>query len=131
MSPARVLVVDDEDMILFLIDLLLKDQGYEVLLARGALEALDHVRTDPFIHLVLSDNNMPQMSGIQLLCEVGRLSPNTAGVLMTGGVPNSAEMPENLPLLKKPFTPQDLISIIRATLPLEPKLAPNPPTQLI
>ena len=67
---------------------LLIRRGYHVLSASGPRQALEIVRTQTPIQLVLSDIEMPEMRGTELICEVARLSPQTAGLLMTAGNTN-------------------------------------------
>jgi CheY-like chemotaxis protein len=65
--------------------------------------------------LVLPDIVMPEMRGTQLVREIVRLAPQTVGVLMTGYV--SGNVPDNVALLRKSFTSQELIRSIEAALP--------------
>jgi DNA-binding NtrC family response regulator len=83
-AAARVLVVDDDAMMLASVSKMLSRQGYDVLPASGPRQALEIVRTTPPIQLILSDIAMPEMRGTQLISEVFRLSPQTAGLLITG-----------------------------------------------
>jgi CheY-like chemotaxis protein len=61
-SPARVLVVDDDDGLRAVIEAALLDEGYEVLVARDGLEALARIEQRP-PRLVLLDWMMPRMDG--------------------------------------------------------------------
>jgi len=115
MATARVLVVDDDSTMLEVVSRMLTRAGYEVLPANGARQALEIVNNPPGVDLVVSDLKMPDMQGTQLVREVARISPQTAGLLMTGAV-NLADVPDDVPLLKKPFAMSDLISAVQATL---------------
>jgi DNA-binding NtrC family response regulator len=95
---------------------MLKREGYEVLSVERPRYALEIVATTSPVDLVVSDIVMPEMQGTQLVREVARLSPHTASVLMTGGVVNSAGLPIGVPVLKKPFTRQDLLSAVQEAL---------------
>lgn len=112
MTAARVMVVDDEPVVLEVCAKMLQRKGYDVLRADNPLRALEIVRCDPAIEVVVSDVVMPQMRGPDLVHEVGRLSPSTACVLMTGGVVDSAELPPDVPLLRKPLSQRDLIAAV-------------------
>jgi DNA-binding NtrC family response regulator len=94
---------------------MLKREGYEVLSAERPRYALEIVATTSPVDLVVSDIVMPEMQGTQLVREVARLSPQIASVLMTGGV-ISADLPIGVPVLKKPFTRQDLLSAVQEAL---------------
>ena len=63
---ARILVVDDERSIRELLEIVLKKEGFAVTVAQNAIEGLDRTKTIEF-DLVVSDINMPDMSGIDLL----------------------------------------------------------------
>lgn len=78
----RILIVDDEREITeILADLLSED--YECLKAGSAEEALDYLRDGQF-HLVISDITMPGMSGLEMIPDVKRLSPDTVVVMISG-----------------------------------------------
>ena len=83
-GPKRtLLLVDDEARILSALRRCLRREGYEILLADSvarALQLLDERRVD----LVLSDQKMPGMSGVDLLREVRRIQPDAARLLITG-----------------------------------------------
>ncbi|HKQ32475.1 MAG TPA: response regulator, partial [Thermodesulfobacteriota bacterium] len=79
----RVLVVDDEQLILKIISDILTKEGYEVVVANSCEKATEHLRTSHF-NVVLSDIKMPVKSGIDLLGEIKRKDPNIPVILMTG-----------------------------------------------
>ena len=95
---------------------MLSRQGYEVLPAFRSRQALEIVRTPPPVQLILSDVAMPEMPGTQLIVEVLRLSPQTAGLLMTGDVVNPPDVPEGVAVIKKPFSTVELILAVHSTL---------------
>ena len=66
---AKILIVDDERSIRELLEIVLKKEGFEVTSAPSAEEGLAQVKTTEF-DLIVSDINMPDMSGIDLLREV-------------------------------------------------------------
>ena len=114
-AAARVLVVDDNALILASVSQMLSRQGYEVLPASGPRQALEIIRTPPPVQLILSDVAMPEMRGTQLIAEVFRLSPQTAGLLMTGEV-QPPDVPEGVTVLRKPFSTAQLILAVQSTL---------------
>lgn len=79
----EILFVDDEEYILEIASQIFMESGIEILTARNAAEALDVVRTHE-IAVLVSDNHMPGMRGIDLLSRVKALSPETVKILMTG-----------------------------------------------
>lgn len=82
-TPSIVLAVDDELQILNSIERLLKrDEGISMLKTQSPIEALEIIRSKE-ISLIISDNMMPEMKGIELLSKVRVESPETVRVLMT------------------------------------------------
>jgi DNA-binding NtrC family response regulator len=81
-DPLRILFVDDEERIVSLLRTIFR-QSYEVHTATSADEALQIVGKT-HIHVIVSDQRMPGMLGIELLSRVRQLSPNTMRVLLTG-----------------------------------------------
>jgi putative nucleotidyltransferase with HDIG domain len=78
-----VLLVDDEANILNALTRLFLDRDVRVLRAGTGEEALGIVRREP-VAVVVSDNLMPGMRGVELLSRVRDLSPDTVRVLLTG-----------------------------------------------
>ena len=81
-----ILVVDDEEVILNVLRRLLRKQGFQtVVTALNGSQALRFIQaSDKTFFLVISDQNMPGMSGSELLEKVVTLSPDTRRILMTG-----------------------------------------------
>jgi two-component system NtrC family response regulator len=80
-SPS-ILVVDDDPNSLFGVCQILKDEGYQVLPAESAKEALKKLKIDS-INMVITDEKMPDMSGMALLSEVKKIDPEIPVILMT------------------------------------------------
>ncbi len=81
-SPA-VLVVDDEARILSALRRSLRREGYEILTAETGEEAL-RVLDERSVELILSDQKMPGMSGLQFLAKAARRCPEAVRMLITG-----------------------------------------------
>lgn len=77
-----VLCVDDEERILRSLRMLFRGR-FEVLATTSGREALAWVRARR-VHVVVSDQRMPETSGVEVLREVARLSPTTMRILLTG-----------------------------------------------
>ena len=77
-----LLVLDDEIPILNAIRRLLRDD-YEVLTTTSVDEAFQHLETRP-VHLVMSDQRMPEMSGVEFLTFVKECYPDCVRILFTG-----------------------------------------------
>jgi signal transduction histidine kinase len=76
-----LLVIDDEpDLVQSVQDLLRRD--YKVLTATRASEGLEVIEREQ-VHIVMSDQRMPEMTGVELLCTVKKTHPETVRLLFT------------------------------------------------
>ncbi len=82
-SRPKLLVVDDELQVIKSLKRLLRGQDYEILWATGGAEALEIVRSHD-IGVVISDQMMPGMDGVTFLEKLGRISPDTVKLMLTG-----------------------------------------------
>ncbi|MDE0033422.1 MAG: sigma-54 dependent transcriptional regulator [Deltaproteobacteria bacterium] len=78
----HVMVVDDERTQLEFVGGFLRKAGFEVVLMENAAQALERFREGPF-DLVLTDQRMPEMSGLDLLKSCRAVDPEVAVVIMT------------------------------------------------
>lgn len=77
-----ILVVDDEPAQLELLSGFLKKQGFETVLAQSATKALEIFRHEPF-DLIVTDQKMPDMSGLDLLKAVRAINPEASVIVIT------------------------------------------------
>ena len=77
-----VLVVDDEPNSLFGICQVLTDEGFQTIPARSGKEALEKIKTDS-VNLIITDEKMPDMSGMDLLLEVKKIYQHIPVILIT------------------------------------------------
>jgi DNA-binding NtrC family response regulator len=77
-----LLIVDDEEIIRESLSFVLKKEGYRVQEAANGRKALDLIREESF-DIVLTDLEMPEMKGIELLENITQLSPETLVVIIT------------------------------------------------
>ncbi len=61
----RILIIEDEPSISEILKEFLEDEGFVVFLAGHGIEALDLIKENGFPDLILSDNNMPIMNGLE------------------------------------------------------------------
>ncbi len=113
---ATLLFVDDDVLISLSTVSLLEDLGHVVVKAGSATEALDVLRTDRVIDLMITDYAMPGMHGMQLAEEARALRPELPILLATGyaDVPTSSKL--ELPRLSKPYQQRQLAEQISALL---------------
>ena len=110
--PLRILVVDDEPIVLGLMRRTLTDAGHGVLSATNGLEALELAATAvPRVDAVVTDVQMPQMGGEALAAALRQADPNLPVLFVSGFNGGSAP---TLPgsFLAKPFTPDQLVSAV-------------------
>jgi response regulator RpfG family c-di-GMP phosphodiesterase len=114
-----LLMVDDEVRILTALCRTLRREGYELLMARTAIEAI-RLLDERSVDIILSDHKMPGMSGLALLAEAARRCPGAARLLITGWT--EAVPPEDLKaldvraLIPKPWEDAKLKQVLRDVL---------------
>lgn len=112
-----ILVADDDDEIRRYVTSLLEREGYVVWVASHGRQALGMIRTaNGEVDLILTDVEMPELSGLDLQREAQQLRPPVPVVLMTGAVESLGDQLDGRPVLPKPFLPQTLISLVRSLL---------------
>ncbi len=115
----RILIVDDEPLVLEFLSDVLTREGFTVSQASRAQQALDLLASEPH-GLILCDIRMPGMDGYELLKSVVRHNPGTDVILMTGyGSVDGALDALTLgaaDYLIKPLKPKEIVARIRACL---------------
>ena len=81
-APPRILIVDDDDSVRDVISVLLREEGYNCVVASGAEMALD-VAGEEDTPLVISDMKMPGKDGLWLLENLRDLHPHTADNMLS------------------------------------------------
>jgi PAS domain S-box-containing protein len=116
MRPLCVLAVDDDSLVLSSITAMLEDLGHTVITASSATEALHAFDANPGIDLLISDQAMPVMTGLQLIDALRSRRPSLPAILATG----YAELPEgadeSVGRLAKPYTQHELQSVLERSL---------------
>ena len=107
----RVLVVDDEPMLLELTAGMLEELGCDVRRAMNGTDALAQVERDRRIEILITDINMPGMSGYELVERAKQIRPELKIILLSGRETTSRE----LPLIRKPFLESDLKRVMHET----------------
>jgi PAS domain S-box-containing protein len=109
----RVLAVDDDRLVLFNTTAMLEDLGHTAVEAFCGEEALELLREQTF-DLVITDQAMPRMTGVQLMQAIRAEWPELPVIIATG----YAEMPGDIraPRLSKPFTEKELARALKAVL---------------
>lgn len=115
----RILIVDDEISMREFLSILLEREGYEVLTAADAAAAQERIASNK-IDLVISDVQMPGLSGLELLAQIKRQAPDTA-VLMITAFSTAEQAVEAMKLgaydyLAKPFKVEEIKILVRNAL---------------
>lgn len=84
----RILVVDDDPMAGELTGAILEGEGYEVVLAGDGVEAVSKLNEEGAIEVIVSDMNMPMVSGIDLFQELREQGVTLPFILLTGDAPD-------------------------------------------
>jgi DNA-binding NtrC family response regulator len=116
-TPTRILVVDDEEIVLVALRDLLRQQGYEVSTASSALEALELVKRQSFA-VVLTDQQMPTLTGLEFLAEAKQTQPDASRILITavlslGTVIDAINKAEVYRFILKPWQREDLLATVQ------------------
>ena len=116
-----VLVVDDEPDMLRLVEAILVEQGYEVIVAKGsdtAIRTFEKLTRKP--DLVLTDVVMPGMSGPMMIDHLLSIEPNLRVLFMSGyddrQVVQRYVVEKGFALIPKPFTLQSLGAFVKDVL---------------
>jgi CheY-like chemotaxis protein len=102
-ASRTVLAVDDDGLVLSGTVAMLEDLGHTVIAASSGDQALELVRTNGAIDLVVTDHAMPGLTGVQFAAEIKKFRPSLPVILATGYAQLSEGAPLDLPLLVKPF----------------------------
>ena len=121
LGSETILIVDDEPLVLRLCCSILARQGYHVLGAASAQEALQFCENGVLkLHLLLSDIIMPKVRGVDLAARVSTIYPEIRILFMSGFDGREISEYETLrsgtKLIPKPFTPRELLLAVRAAL---------------
>ncbi|MFA7270514.1 MAG: response regulator [Sterolibacterium sp.] len=107
----RILVVDDEDIVIQCCLRILDNSAYQVEYARSGLDALKKIEESPF-DLIILDFMMPKMDGMEVLRRVKQAQPSIEVIMITGldqaETALRAKILGVFDYLPKPFDPDDL-----------------------
>lgn len=118
----RILIAEDDTVLADILRFNLQQAGFEVVVANDGLSAANHVRSEPF-DLVVSDHQMPGMTGYELCKLVRQESPNPGAAIYfcsaKGYELDTEKIAAELDIARlvvKPFSPRELVESIRETL---------------
>ncbi len=113
----RILVVDDEEAILETMTFTFEDE-YEVLTSKSAAEALALLEREGPVAVVISDQRMPETTGVEFLSKVFELHPTTARIILTGfadmdAIIRAINDGHVYAYITKPWEPDDLKQVVK------------------
>src|SRR5581483_12106124 len=86
----RILVVDDDESVRDVFTMMLREKGYEVATAENGFDALLKLKDVVIPDVIISDLNMPKMSGFEFLSVVRRRFPSISVVASSGAYTSGA-----------------------------------------
>src|SRR5277367_5064235 len=117
---ARILVVDDQEMMRDSLATTLVREGHEVIAAGDGTAAVQRLQSPARFDLLITDLKMPRMTGIELLAEAKKLRPEMPVVLMTAfATVNTAVEAMRLgafDYIQKPFDGEEIRLLVERTL---------------
>lgn len=124
---AKILIVDDSEMIRHHVQQVLEKGNHQVLTAENGLKAIDIIHQGKEIDFIFCDINMPEMNGLELSKKIkeNEVYKNTPIVMLT--TEGSIEMKNKgkeigvLAWITKPYDQHKLLSVVEKILSLTPK----------
>ena len=121
MNAMKILVVDDEEIVLESCQAVLEEAGFEAVLVPSADEALKAMKHEDCV-LLLVDVKMPEYDGMYLIQEVKKQSGKP--VIVMSGYYTQETIDEAITMgaatfIAKPFEPEELINAIRQVIEKE------------
>ena len=117
----NVLLVDDDEDVRFLTARMLKNAGHQVKAVAGGQEALESLDEGPLPDLIILDQNMPRMNGIQTMEKIRNLHLDMP-ILISSGQPGVEKWPcfmqPKVAVLSKPFEVDELMAKLAKMSPI-------------
>ena len=107
----KVLVVDDEPLVLDVVATMLEELGCDVETAHTGADALNRLGSEEHIDILLADINMPGLDGRKLAYRAKQMRPEL-NVLLLSGRENDGY---GFPIIRKPFLESDLKRVMSQT----------------
>ncbi len=115
-----VLVVDDDALMLQVIERILLKENYTLLTANSGAEALEMIKAQPVLDLLITDVAMPEMTGPALADRVRRQYPDLPVLFQTGFsdmlFDDRPDLGDRSAFLEKPFTARGLMEAARLVM---------------
>lgn len=118
-SNPRVLIVDDNENLLRFLKLVLKNQGWELIVTSSGAEAVS-IAASRTLELALIDYMLPDLDGLAVAKSIQSRQPSAQIILMTGGgqmsLTEKTGLAGTVPILQKPFLINELLDLMKNRL---------------
>ena len=116
MSSQRMLIIDDEEIVLRSCQRVFSDEGFSVVITQNPAEGL-RLASESFFDVILCDWKMPGFDGMDVVAELDKRSPESV-VVMISGFPSVGRATEALKrgamdYVSKPFTPEEITAVVQ------------------
>ena len=115
-QPCRILLVDDDFLVMAGTAAMLEDLGHRVIEASSGARALDALRAGAKVDMVITDYAMPEMTGAQLAREIRQSWPHLPIIMATGYAELPEEEASSFRILSKPFLQDEMAAEISEVL---------------
>jgi len=115
-QPCRILLVDDDFLVMAGTAAMLEDLGHRVIEASSGMRALDALRAGAKVDMVITDYAMPEMTGAQLAREIRQTWPHLPIIMATGYAELPVEEASSFRILNKPFLQDEVATEIAEVL---------------
>jgi len=116
---SKILIVDDNQDIRNILVTLVAEEGHHPVVAAGGREAVARIAVEPF-DVILSDRNMPDVDGLDVLIAASRMAPETPVIMLTSDRTHEfiadAKRYGAYACLGKPIGLADLMSVVNLAL---------------
>jgi response regulator RpfG family c-di-GMP phosphodiesterase len=125
----RLLVVDDEEIVLVALRETLLRAGYEVVASGTATEALEKLRQQPFA-VIITDQQMPRVTGLEFLAQAKEIQPDATRILITavfnlGTVVEAINKGEIFRFIVKPWLREEFLAAVESAVQRHQLVAGN------
>lgn len=113
---AKILIVDDSSTMRESLNLILSSAGHNVDLGTNGLDGLDKFKNNKDYSLIITDINMPEMNGLDLIANIRKISQEVPIIVLTTETEKDkidvAKSYKASAWIVKPFKPADLLTVV-------------------
>ncbi|MBN1404532.1 MAG: response regulator [Opitutales bacterium] len=116
-KSTKLLIVDDDEIILIALSETLRHEGYQATTTQSPTEAIRFLHENRY-SVIISDQRMAEMTGLEFLQEAARIQPNASRILITGvltlkTIIDAINSGEIFRFIAKPWLREELLATIR------------------